>query len=97
MEVKDTNEQKARGAINDFYKYLVQYKKWLKISEPTTAIIARLKGFYRFQILIKSLKEVDPGGAILRKAIINSFTEFNRRSRYKDIKLFYDVDPQSIM
>lgn len=97
VEVKDTNEQKARGAINDFYKYLIQYKKWLKISEPTTATIARLKGYYRFQILIKSLKEVDPGGAILRKAILNSFTEFNRRSRYKDIRLFYDVDPQSIM
>ena len=45
----------------------------------------------------KRQKENDPGGAILRKAILESWTEFNKKSRYKDVKLFYDVDPQSIM
>ena len=97
IELKDLKDNKARGAAFDFHKQLIKYKKWLKISEPTTAVIARIKGQYRFHILIKSLKEIDPGGAILRQAVFESFAEFNRTSRYRDVKLIYNVDPQSIM
>ncbi len=97
VEAKDLNEKRAKGAINDFYNTLIPYKKWLKISKPTYAIIARLKGFYRFQILIKSDRTADPGGAILRKAILDSMADYKRKSIFKDVKLFYDVDPQSIM
>jgi primosomal protein N' (replication factor Y) len=97
VETKDMDEEKAKGAINDFYKELAAYKKWLTITQPASAIIARLKGNYRFQIMIKSYREADPGGRILRQAVLNSFMEFNRKSRYRDVKLIYDVDPQSIL
>jgi primosomal protein N' (replication factor Y) len=97
IEAKDQSENKARGAINDYHNQLMRYKKWLKISDPAYAVIARIKGNYRFHILIKSNKEDDPGGGILRKAILDSFVEFNKSSRYKDVNLFYDIDPQSIM
>lgn len=97
IETKDTSMEKAEGAAYDFYKEIFRYKNYLKISDPTTAQIFKLKNYYRYHILIKSFKEKDPGGAILRKAILESWTEFNRKSRYRDVKLFYDVDPQSIM
>ncbi len=97
IEAKDQSEKKARGAINDYHNQLMIYKKWLKISDPAYAVIARIKGNYRFHILIKSSKEADPGGGILHKAILESFVEFNKSSRYKDVNLFYDIDPQSIM
>ncbi len=97
IETKDTNMDKAKGAVYDFYKEIIRYKNFLKISDPTTAQIFKLKNFYRYHILIKSFKEKDPGGAILRKAILEAWTEFNKKSRYRDVKLFYDVDPQSIM
>jgi len=97
IEAKDLDNRKAEGAIKDFYRELSAYSKWLKVMEPATAILARLKGYYRYHILIKSTKELDLGGAILRKAILNSFSEFNRKSRYRDVKLIYDIDPQSIM
>ena len=97
IEAKDLDEKRANGAITDFYKELKAYDKYLKIMEPATAILARIKGFYRFHILIKSSKIVDPGGAILRKAILNSYINFNRKSRFRDVKLIYDVDPQRIM
>jgi primosomal protein N' (replication factor Y) len=97
IEAKDQVNEKAKGAATGFYNELKKYNKWLKISSPTPAIISRLKGQFRYQILIKSTRETDPGGKILRKAILDSFAEFNRKSRYKDVRLIYDVDPQSII
>ncbi|NWG28233.1 MAG: primosomal protein N' [Ignavibacteriaceae bacterium] len=97
IEAKDQSNEKAKGAITSFYTELKKFAKYLKISSPTPAIIARLKGQYRYQILIKSSKQTDPGGKILRKAILDSFVEFNRKSRYKDVRLIYDVDPQSLI
>ena len=97
IETKDQKNEKAKGAITGFYNELKKYSKWLKVSPPSPAIIARLKGQYRYQILIKSPKETDPGGKILRKAVLDSYVEFNRKSRFKDVRLFYDVDPQSLI
>ncbi|MFN3872972.1 MAG: primosomal protein N' [Ignavibacterium sp.] len=97
IETKDKSEQKAKGAAVDFRKALRKYEKHLKISEPTTALIYKLKGFYRYHILIKSFRKTDPAGKLLRRAVLEAFTEFNRVSRFKDVKLFYDIDPQSIM
>ncbi len=97
IEAKDMNEKRAQGAINDFHKAIQRFKKWLIVSQPACAIISRLKGYYRFQILIKSDRTVDPGGAILRQGILESVNLFKKNSIFKDVKLFYDVDPQSIM
>lgn len=97
IEAKDTDEEKARGAVIEFHKELTSFRKWLSISSPSTAIISKLKGSYRFHILIKSSKAVDPGGAILRKAVQDSFINFNRKSRFRDVKLIFDIDPQSIL
>jgi len=97
IETKDASMDKAKGAAYDFYKEIIKYKNYLKVSDPTTAQIFKLVNNYRYHILIKSYKDKDPGGAILRKAILDSWTEFNKKSRYRDIKLYYDVDPQSIM
>jgi len=97
IETKDTSMDKAKGAAFDFYKEIIKYKNYLKISDPTTAQIFKLLNNYRYHILIKSFKDKDPGGAILRKAILESWIEFNKKSRYRDVKLYYDIDPQSIM
>ncbi len=97
IETKDLSNEKAKGAISSFNNEMKKYNKWLKISPPTPALISRLKGQYRYQILIKSSRQTDPGGKILRKAILDSFAEFNRKSRYKDVRLIYDIDPQSLI
>jgi primosomal protein N' (replication factor Y) len=76
IETKDASEKRALGAITDFYNQLKKYGDWLNISKPAPAVIARLKGSYRFHIMIKSSKGNDPGGGILRKAIMDSFVEF---------------------
>ncbi len=97
IETKDKSENKAKGAASDFRKILKNFDKVLQINGPTTAMIYRIKGFYRYQILIKGFRKTDPSGKILRKAIYDGIAEFKRVSRFRDVKLFYDIDPQSIM
>ncbi len=97
IETKDADEKKAVGAINDFYRELNAYRKHVTITPPSVAMIARLKGEYRYQVLIKSSRINDAGGGILRKAILNSYINFNRNSRFSNVKLIIDIDPQSIL
>ncbi len=97
VEIKDENEAKAKGAINDFHNYLSKYSKGMKVTAPTEAIIYKIKGFYRFQILIKSHRQFDVSGKGLRTALYNTMIEFNQKSRYRDVKLIIDIDPQSII
>ena len=97
IEIKDEKEDRARAAISEFSKYLNKYSRGLKITPPAEAVIYKIKGFYRFQILIKSNRKKDPSGKILRNAVLNSYVEFNQKSKFKDAKLIIDIDPQSII
>jgi primosomal protein N' (replication factor Y) (superfamily II helicase) len=97
IELKDEKEDRVRSAAKEFFGYLQKNGKGLKYTPPTEAIIYKIKGQYRFQILVRSHKKVDPSGKILRSAILNSFTEFNQKTRFKDVKLIIDIDPQSII
>ncbi|HSP88123.1 MAG TPA: primosomal protein N', partial [Ignavibacteriaceae bacterium] len=44
IETKDISNDRARNASMDFHKELSGYKKYLEITPPVTALIARLKG-----------------------------------------------------
>ncbi|MBI9070908.1 MAG: primosomal protein N' [Melioribacteraceae bacterium] len=97
IEAKDPKEGNVIGAMKDLYSLLTKYKSGLKISPPTEAVILKLKGQYRYQILIKSFRKIDPSGSVLRKVVLDSFIEFNKRSRYRDVRVFFDIDPQSVL
>ncbi|PID57476.1 MAG: primosomal protein N' [Ignavibacteriae bacterium] len=97
VEVKDENDEKARYAINDFHKRLLKFSDRLIILPPNEAVIAKIKRIYRYQIIIKSLRKTDPSGKILRKAIMNAYVDFNQKSSFRDIKIIFDIDPQSVL
>jgi primosomal protein N' (replication factor Y) len=97
IEVKDENESNASGAINDYYRHLSVYRKQIEISEPTPAMIPKIKKHYRYHLLLKSSKESDPGGKVLRTAIENALVNYNQKSRYRNIKIFVDIDVNSVM
>ncbi|MBA4309129.1 MAG: primosomal protein N' [Chlorobiaceae bacterium] len=97
IEAKDKNESRAKEVITDFYNEIKKFKNYLVVTSPTTAIIAKLKDEYRFQILIKSSRLTDPGGGHLRQAITMAFEHSRKNSKLQDVKVFFDIDPQNIL
>jgi primosomal protein N' (replication factor Y) (superfamily II helicase) len=97
IEAKDESEDRARSACREIYECLRKHERVLKITPPAEAIIYKIKGQYRYQILIKSSRKTDPSGKLLRNAILNSYIEFNQKTKFKDVKIIVDVDPQSIV
>lgn len=97
IELKDENETRAQNAANDFYSFLKKYNTGLEIITPSPAVIAKIKGQHRFHILIKSSRKSDISGKRLRTAVLNSFIDFNQRSRFKDVKVIIDIDPQNVI
>jgi primosomal protein N' (replication factor Y) len=97
IETKDKKENIAKGAAQDLYKLLGKQRARIKISPASGAVILKLKGFYRYQIVVRSSKKTDPSGRILRMAVKNAWIEFNKNSRYRNVSKQIDVDPQSII
>lgn len=97
IETKDENESNARTAIKMFYDILKKNSRGLMLTIPGEAIIAKIKGQYRFHLVVKSHRSVDPAGKLLRNAVLDTYIKFNQRSRFKDLKLTIDIDPQSVI
>ncbi len=97
IELKSEKEERVKSAAKELSGYLDKYGRGLKITPPTEAIVYKIKGYYRFHILLKSSKKNDPSGRKLRSAILNSFVEFNQKTKFKDVKIIIDIDPQSII
>lgn len=97
IETKDKNDERSRNAIKQFFDILKKKNKGLILNPPNEAIIHKLKGEYRYHLIVKSKRETDPNGRLLRGAVLNTFTEFNRVSRFRDVKLIIDIDPQGLL
>lgn len=97
IEMKDTDDKKVLDAIKDLHRILKSYDKFIKISAPTSAIIAKLKNFYRYQIVLRSERQSDPGGAKLRKIVTDAIAAFHSKSIFSSMPISIDIDPSDIL
>jgi len=97
IEFKDEDESSARGAANDFYKILKSWEKHVALIPPSEATIYKIKNYYRYHLLVRTHRGKDPNGSILREAVNETAIEFNKISRYRDVRVIIDIDPQNVM
>jgi primosomal protein N' (replication factor Y) len=97
LEMKDENHDKVKLAIGDLHQCISRYKDVLWVSPVSAAVLARINKFYRYQILIKSDRVNDPSGSILRGALNESMQVFHANSKYRDVLLLADMDPQVVI
>jgi len=64
---------------------------------PAPAVLSRIQGNFRWQILFKSLKQSDAGGEVMKNAIRSAMSELKKRHRFVKVSITIDVDPISIL
>ncbi|MDZ7372652.1 MAG: primosomal protein N' [candidate division KSB1 bacterium] len=64
---------------------------------PSPSPLSRIRGLYRWQLLARQLRRVDPTGAEMRTAIKAVYDELQEEARRKHITIVIDVDPVSLM
>ncbi|MCD6100968.1 MAG: primosomal protein N' [Candidatus Marinimicrobia bacterium] len=95
--VSDTNPDKAEEAAFDVRDFLFKNRRGVEIIGPGQAPIFKVKNRFRFMILLKSSKQTDPSGRILR-GLLKQFSIsglYNRLS--KRSRIVIDVDPQDML
>ncbi|MDQ1266077.1 MAG: Primosomal protein, partial [Bacteroidota bacterium] len=54
--------------------------------------IYKIRGYYRRIIILKNLKNIDPGGKILRKALSSAVEQYSAAHSTSSVKYFIDID-----
>jgi primosomal protein N' len=90
------DEKTVQKGIESFSRY-IESSSQVKIKGPCPSPLSKIQGNYRWQILFLSLKQIDGGGQIMKKTISKALTQFKSKHRFKNLKLFIDVDPISIL
>jgi len=94
-----TSAKKFIDLLNSVYNH--QLKKigrdFCKIMGPAPAIISKINNRYRYHIIIKILRDVDPSYKITRFVLERAISIFEKNKGKDDIKFIIDVDPQGLM
>ena len=63
---------------------------------PAPPMIAKLRGEFRWHILIKDFKRQDPNGEKIRRLITGALDEYQKRFAAPQVKVVVDVDVQGV-
>jgi len=90
-------EEKVEQAANTFYSRLRFPSNLGEIFGPTTSPLAKIQDKYRWQIIIKCDKKLDPAGKISRQLLRNALTRFKSEKRLRGVRITIDIDPISLL
>ena len=93
---KGEEEAAVQRVAERFASYL-QPGEAFRMLGPSPAPLARIEGFYRYQMLLMSLKENDLGGNTMKTALRKALDTYRDQHRSRGVQIIIDVDPTSIM
>jgi primosomal protein N' (replication factor Y) len=89
-------EERAKGAAQDFVAQAVKQFPRLEWLGPTPAYRARLKDRHRFQVVLKAPRQVRAMQSLARKRLVEMIAAF-RESLPSTVHFFVDVDPMQMI
>ncbi len=96
IELRGPDEQKVIDQSNRLADLLRQRDHRCITLGPATAAIPKLRGQYRWHIVLKSVKETDPGGKRLHRAL-SGVLKHPSMQRKRGTKILVDIDPAGMM
>jgi len=97
IEFSGEKRQKVETQAANCRENLMPAYKGLEILGPAPCYRERLRNKYRYQIVFKSKKAMDPNGSLLHDYLRRNFTGTNAIRNSKSVRTIIDIDPVSIL
>jgi primosomal protein N' (replication factor Y) len=81
----------------DKFRALLPAKPPFDILGPAPAPLSRIRGEYRFHILLKAAKTADPSSSRMRRSLRATLNRYSRIKQNAAVRVQVDVDPADIM
>ncbi len=95
--IKGEDEQKVAAAAEVFHRCLKIPEDLGKILGPIAAPLSKIKKNFRWQLIVKSDKKIDPSGNILRKYLLKALASYKSQKQLRGVKIVIDIDPISLL
>lgn len=97
IEFRAKDREAAEKHARAFRMLLPKGHPAIEILGPTAALIWKLRGLYRYQIIIKNFKAADPGGKLFAKIFADAHAKYRDELAAASVQLIVDVDAQGLM
>lgn len=96
IRFKGKVEERVAQAAHTFVNY-VQPDNFFECLGPISSPLSKIKGMYRYQIMFRGNKSMDPSGKNLRKRVKRGLNDFYEKTRFPNVRISVDVDPIDMM
>jgi primosomal protein N' (replication factor Y) len=96
LEFRSEDQAEANQHSQMFRRLLPSDNPAMTVLGPTPALIWKLRNFYRYQIVIKNLKAVDPGGKIFAAVFADAYERYRKEHGKNSVQMIVDVDAQGM-
>lgn len=91
------NEEKVHNAAENFRRSLPLEHEIMQILGPTTPAVYKVKNDFRRVLIIKSDKEKDKNGVLLRHIILTAYEIYKKNYWDSSVNIMIDIDSRSTL
>jgi primosomal protein N' (replication factor Y) (superfamily II helicase) len=96
IEFRGLHETATKEHAEKFATLFPERATYYERMGPAPPAIAKLRGEFRWHLIIKDLKKQDPNGEKIRRLITGALDEYQKRFASPHVKVTVDVDVQGI-
>ncbi|RKY76627.1 primosomal protein N' [candidate division KSB1 bacterium] len=97
IEFKGEDEKQVLQIAKQFTTFLNSESHFYHLLGPSPAPLSKIKGEYRYHLILKNDKRADPSGKKMREELHRVWTEFQRHLRHHTVHGIIDVDPLELV
>ena len=94
---KGEKEDKVKQAAETFSTFLSLPSNIGEIFGPSPSPLAKIQDKYRWQLIIKSDKKIDPAGKITRLHLQKALAAYKTKKQLRSVRITIDIDPISLL
>lgn len=91
IELRSKESLQVEKHAQLFASLLPKNRKELIVQGPSTPSVEKLQGYFRKHIVVKSSKELDPNGKVLRHYVLHALNAWSDQA-HSNVKMTIDID-----